>query len=55
MVADKEQPKPAADDALGQTGFKRRLKVLSDELDELEEQVNPERPIAPPIGAIIGT
>ena len=40
IVTEKDQPKPAAEDAVVQTGLNRRLKALTDELDELEEQVN---------------
>lgn len=51
-VTQTDTPTPAADDEAQDADLARRDKTLSEELDDLEEQVKPKTPKAPPIGAM---
>ena len=49
---DKEKPTPSEEEAARDADLTRREKALSDELDELEDQVIPKKPNPPPIGSM---
>ena len=51
-MTDNEKPTPADDDTARDADLERREKTLSEDLDDLETEVKPKKPKAPPIGAM---
>ncbi len=51
-MPDTDRPKLSGDEAARDADLERREEALSDEIDDLEKQVKPKKPKAPPIGAM---
>ncbi len=51
-MTDNDKPMSSGDEAARDADLKRREDSLSDKLDDLEKQVKPGKPKAPPIGAM---
>jgi hypothetical protein len=49
---EEEKATPSDDEAVRDADLARREKTLSEDLDELENEVKPKKPNPPPIGAM---